>query len=312
MSRKFSRSRAPKLGAQGAGARRVAVVVPPALAGQRLDKALAALVDDVSRGKARKLIGAGAVYLGEQRCRVASRAVEAGDHLLATWHHAVEARSAAPLRVLYEDDDIVVVSKPAGQHVQGTELGDAGTLTRALQKRYGDDVRLMHRIDAGASGVLVAARHKKASGALTPQFREHTIGRRYLAITDSRPPDGPCERPLVKDGRTMRVARDSEDGLAARTEVLVLRSQTDQPTGPVLVEARLFTGRTHQIRVHLTSLGAPIVGDRRYGGRAAVRMCLHAVELDLQHPADGRGMHFEDAPGPDFWAAGGLEAGEET
>lgn len=295
------RGERPSLKEPAQGAERVEVTVPEALAGERLDKALAALVPTLSRTRARALIGMGGLYLGPDRCRVASRKVFAGDALTATWHPEVKAAPSFALMVLLEDEHVVAVDKPAGQIVQGTELGDTGTLQRELEKRYGDKIRLMHRLDGPASGVIVAARNRGASGALTPQFRDHTIDRRYWAVTEGIPAEGTCELRLRRDGRRVRVAAEGEEGMEARTEVKVLRVEQ----GRALVEARLFTGRTHQIRVHLAALGAPLVGDRAYGGPAAARLCLHAVRLGFAHPLGGREVVVEQPPGDDFWEAAG-------
>ncbi|MCA9515710.1 MAG: RluA family pseudouridine synthase, partial [Myxococcales bacterium] len=268
------RTQAMRLGPTGAGAERAVVTVPPALAGERLDKALAALVPALSRAFARKVVGLGGVYLGLSRCRVASKPVEAGDVLTATWHPDVSAPERFPLVVVYEDADVVVVDKASGQLSQGSELGDEGSLTRDLERRFGRDIRLMHRLDKGASGLLVAARTARASAALTPQVREHTMSRRYLALAAGVPADGACERPLIADGRRMRVAEPHEDGLPARSDVRVVRAGE----GAALVEVVLFTGRTHQIRVHMSHIGHPLLGDQLYGSGFATK----AVRL----PAD--------------------------
>lgn len=287
---------------------RASVVVPPELAGERLDKALAALVDEMSRGLARKTIGMGAVYIGRQRVRAASREVRVGDRLTATWHPKVTGEPAAHFELVevYSDGDIVVVDKPAGQLVAGTELGDVGSLQYQLSKRYGRDTRLMHRLDKPASGLLVAARTKAASKVLTPQFREHTIVRAYLAVAAGSVTPGRMERPLKKQGRRMRLAEAGEgDTLSARTELSVLESGE----GWSLVQAQLFTGRTHQIRLHATAAGAPLFGDRMYGGPSGARLALHATVLGFTS-VGGTERLFRRLPGDDFWQVAGLEPRE--
>ncbi len=290
----------PHLVKPAEGAERRQVRVPPELSGERIDRAIAALVPDVSRTLARRILGMGGVYLGHQRCRVAGKNVLAGDWITVTWDPEVSAPQDFPLEVLYEDARVVAVVKPAHQLVQGTELGDVGTLAHALAKRFGPDTKLMHRLDAPASGLLLAVKDPDASAALTPQFRRHTIGREYLAVTQGVPREGTCETPLAKDGRLMRPAGPGEAGLPARTDVAVVQTEG----GRALVRATLHTGRTHQIRVHLMSLGAPLVGDPTYGGPTAPRMCLHATRLVFQHPDDGREVELVCPPGDDFWAAG--------
>jgi len=307
---------APTGGGLAPGTVRQEADVPRALDGERLDRALAALIPDLSRTRARKVLAMGGVFLGQERVRVASRVVRAGDHLTATWHAAVQHADRFPLRVLYEDEAILVLHKPAGQLVQGTELGDVGSLTYALARRFGPEVRLMHRLDRGTSGVMVAARDRAASGVLTPQFREHTIERVYWAVTEGVPPAGRCELPLVRTKRRVRVADPSAGeraAMSARTDVRVLAHHPDPTRGLALVEATLHTGRTHQVRVHLAALGAPIVGDDAYGRRLpaherAGRLCLHAVRLGLDHPRTGERLVFQEAPEADFWEAAGFPA----
>ena len=294
----------PRLGAVARGAHREQVEVPVRLDGERLDRALAGLVEQLSRGMARRIIGMGSVYIGLERCRVASRKVRAGDRLTVTWHPDVKAPRTFPLEVIWESRDLVAVHKPSGQIVQGTELGDVGTLARELVGRFGDDIRLMHRMDAPASGVLVAARKGPSTEGLAAQFRTHDIKRCYVAITSESPLEGCCERPLIRDGRRMRVASQGEDGLSARTDFKVVAHSE----GRFLVRASLHTGRTHQIRVHLASMGAPIVGDRFYGGERSDRMCLHGYQLGFRAPANGEDVLLDCPPGADFWSAGGMSS----
>ncbi len=281
------------------------VVVPPELDGERLDKILAALVPALSRHLARKILAMGGVHLSRpgrprRRIRRASEPLHAGDLLEATWHPDVLAPERFELVVLHEDEDIVVVAKPAGQLSQGSELGDVGSLIHALTRRYGPELRLMHRLDKGTSGVMLAAKSPFASQALTPQLREHTIERRYLAITSGVPPEGPCEVPIVHAGRRVRAGRPDEPGALPARSVIHLRQVFGSPESPrALVEVELFTGRTHQIRIHLQHLGAPILGDLEHGGPPAPRLYLHAAILGFTHPR-GHPLRFERAPPDDF------------
>ena len=282
--------------------------MPARLAGERLDRALPALVEGLSRTRARKIIGLGGVYLGQERCRVASRAVRAGDALTATWHDAVSAAASHELVVLHEDTSLVVVDKPSGQHTQGTELGDAGTLIRALEARYGTGIRLMHRLDAPTSGAIAAGRGPEAVAALAAQFRAHAILRAYLAVTHGAPPEGPCRLSLAREGRRVRVARPDEQGsLPAHTELSVV----ERHGARALVLARLHTGRTHQVRVHLAALGCPVVGDRAYGGEDAPRLALHAWVLGLRHPRGAEPLDLTAAPPDGFWEAAGWRPSDE-
>lgn len=278
-------------------------IVPQPLAGERIDKALAALVPEMSRHLARKVLAMGGVQVNGKRVRMASFEVRMGDKLVATWHPDILQPERFPLTVVHEDDELVVVDKPSGQLSQGSELGDVGSLIYELMRRYGPDVRLMHRLDKGASGLLVAAKNPIASGWLTPLFREHRMERRYLALVSGSPREGEIAVPIVIEGRKARAARPGEDGLPARSEVRIREAWQ----GGALVEVQLFTGRTHQIRIHLAAVGAPIVGDAEYGGLEAPRLALHAAVLGIERP-DGRVLGVERAPGEDFWACRGVVA----
>ncbi len=287
-------------------ARKARVQVPEALGGARLDKVLAQLVPELSRREARKVLAMGAVTIGKKRVRIASWEVRAGDDIALTWHPDVLVPEHFALEIVYQDAAIAVVSKPSGQLSQGSELGDVGSLQYALMRHFGQHVRLMHRLDKGASGLLVAGLGPDATAFLTPQFRAHALERRYLALTAGTPAEGRCSVPIVIAGREARAARPGEDGLPAGTDVTVLEHFADTPLGPVsLVGASLTTGRTHQIRIHMQALGAPLVGDPEYGGPAAERLALHAATLGFNHP-DGTPRRFERAPDADFWQTAGL------
>ena len=277
-----------------------------ALEGERLDRALAASVDGLSRGRARQAIAMGGVYVGQRVVRVASRKVRGGDHVTVTWTGGSVPLSDHILRVVHLDEHVVVVAKPAGQHTQATALGDQGTLTALLAAEVDPEARLVHRMDAPASGLLVAGRGKRATEALASQVRAHHMVRRYVAVTSGVPPDGLCDLPLLKERGRVRVATaDEPKAQAARTEVRVVRTH-----GPrAFVEASLQTGRTHQVRVHLAGLGAPIVGDTTYGGVAAPRLCLHGAHLAFRHPAGGSPMVFDEAPDQAFWDAARIPDG---
>ena len=293
------RARPPKLSPPGHGVERRQVIVSHELAGERLDKALPALAEDVSRTLARKVIALGGVYLGLDRCKVASRKVSPGDCLTMTWHPKQQERPSFPLMVIYETAEFVVVNKAAGQHVQGTAQGDEGTLAKALTSAYGKDTQLAHRLDAPASGLILAGRTPKSVAGLMARFRDHEITRCYLALVEGRPPAGDCHLALRRDGRRMEVVAPSVEGAkAAHSHVEVLWSGEDKS----LVRIQLHSGRMHQARAHLSALGAPIVGDRLYGGTAKGRLCLHAAELSWDASED-KPLSFFAAPPEDFWAS---------
>jgi 23S rRNA pseudouridine1911/1915/1917 synthase len=264
----------------------------------RIDKVIAACVEALSRSRARKLLDQGAVFLGRKRCRVSSRAVLAGDQITVTWREASVAEPAAPLDVVFEDAHLAVLHKPVGQHSQGTALGDSGTVVRMVQKRFGGDAQIAHRLDAPTSGLLLVGKTADTVERLRPMVRDHALDRRYLALCSGAPTEGRCDKSLIREGRRTLVA-GADEGTAAATWFDIL----EQREGVALVRARLETGRTHQVRVHLQSMGTPILGDRLYGGPRAERMALHAWRLSLVHPVTGEEMAWRLDPEPSFWDA---------
>jgi 23S rRNA pseudouridine1911/1915/1917 synthase len=221
---------------------------------------------------------------------------------------------ALPLEVLYEDEDLIVVDKPAGLVVHPGPGHLRGTLVNALLHRCGDLAGIggvlrpgiVHRLDRGTSGVLVAAKHDQAHLALADQFREHRVERVYLALARGTPGEasGRIERPIGRHHRDRkRMSVSTRAGRPALTAWSVRRRYP--ASGATLLEVRPETGRTHQIRVHLASTGLPIVGDTVYGrsrGKAfaITRPALHAAVLGFDHPRSGERHRFEAPLPPDF------------
>jgi 23S rRNA pseudouridine1911/1915/1917 synthase len=309
-------ARAPD-GAPAADAVSLRFVVSEAEAGRRLDVALAALVG-VPRSQARRWIDAGCVRVDGDRARPGHR-VREGESLEAEPPEplpAALAPEAIPLAVLYEDADLIVIDKPAGLVVHPAPGHPRGTLVNALLHHcrdlagVGGVLRpgIVHRLDRGTSGVLVAAKHDAAHLRLAEQFRAHTIERVYLALVRGTPSaeSGGSERAIgrhPRDRKRMSVA--AFGGREASTAWSVVRRFPK--SGVSLLEVRPATGRTHQIRVHLASAGLPLLGDPVYGrgGRAARgrdafelrRPALHAAVLGFEHPQSGARLRFE-APLP--------------
>jgi 23S rRNA pseudouridine1911/1915/1917 synthase len=265
-------------------------------AGRRLDQFLAAHTPGLSRGAIRKLIDDGAAYVGKRRLKRASYLVREGD--VVELYAPQGERSAPPdvdLRILYEDEDLIVVDKPVGVAVQARREGDVGTLEWAVRRhrrtasRGRPYVAVVHRLDQPASGLVVLALRPGAAAKLSRAFAEHAPRRRYLAVVDGTPPSDALEvtLPIGAAGRKMRV--DPVHGRPARTHVRVLGRGNDR----ALVEAELATGRTHQIRVHLAAIGHPIAGDRLYGGSSQSRLALHAAALHFTHPRTGEHLELE-------------------
>ncbi len=212
---------------------------------------------------------------------------------------------AIPLSVLYEDDDLVVIDKAPGMVVHPAAGHRSGTMVHALLGRGGSwstaggtaRPGIVHRLDKGTSGLLVAARNDRAHRLLSAQLADRSLSRTYQAIVRGivRGSSGTLEGDIARHPTDRRRMAIVEGGRSARTHYLVL----EPLKGHTLLRCDLDTGRTHQIRVHLTAFGHPIAGDRDYGGGGVPeRPMLHAWRLRLRHPADGREMSFE-APLPD-------------
>jgi 23S rRNA pseudouridine1911/1915/1917 synthase len=217
------------------------------------------------------------------------------------------------LAVLYEDDDVVIVDKPAGLLTVPTEAREKDTLWSRvllyLQRRYGGRpyAGIVHRLDKDTSGAVAFARNRAALHFLQDRFREHAIDREYVAIVAGSPPDdGFYDAALVREeGRRRHVARPGEEGRRAVTHFRTLERLPQAS----LVAVRLETGRTHQIRVHFSAAGHPVIGDRVYGARdsrdaerEAPRQMLHARTLGFAHPSTGRRVFAEAALPADFTA----------
>lgn len=281
-------------------------------AGERLDRYLAAQFPALSRTRLAALIQQGCVRVGGQ-CVRPSRRVAPGE-LVEVHIVPREPLRALPveasLEILYEDDDVVVVNKPAGMTVHpgaGTPPGTA-TLAGALLHRYhslseeGGAVRpgIVHRLDKGTSGAMVVARNDTAHRGLAAQFAARTIEKTYLALVHGKmkEPAGSIRLSVARDLRRrtrMTTRRRPESGRASHTDWRALATIGSF----TLVEAGLRTGRTHQIRVHFSALGHPVVGDSLYGapknpqadGKALPsldRNFLHAARLAFLHPRTGR------------------------
>lgn len=285
--------------------------VPPALAGERLDR-IVALVLDVSRSLAAATIEAGGVSVDGEVARSGKIRLDEGQVVAIVAAPGDRDPNPQPdpsveFGVIHEDADIIVVDKPAGLVVHPGAGNPDGTLVNGLLARYpelaqlhGDPIRpgIVHRLDAGSSGLLVVARTDAAVEALIEQFAEHHAERTYLALVWGHPsaPHGVIDAPLGRSKRDPLRMAVVADGRWARTEYRVLR-QFDSPAALALLECRLETGRTHQIRVHLSSIDHPLVGDPTYGQRKprlqVQRPFLHAIRLAFRHPSTGERIEFE-------------------
>jgi 23S rRNA pseudouridine1911/1915/1917 synthase len=297
--------------------------VAPSEAGARLDVWLGARLPDLSRTRIKALVEAGDVLVEARRAKAAHR-LKAGER--------VEARvpplppeeltpEAIPLRIVFEDEHVLVVDKPAGMVTHPGAGQYAGTLAAAALAHapgmagVGGPRRpgIVHRLDKGTSGLIVLAKTAAAYAALTAALARRSVTRRYVCLVHGvvAPPSGVIDRPIGRDERSrvrMAVAREGR-GKRAVTRFRVLERFEDV----TYLECRLETGRTHQIRVHLASLGHPILGDTTYGKRGEARMtdpvlatlilarggvALHAAGLAFVHPATGERLDLV-SPLPD-------------
>jgi 23S rRNA pseudouridine1911/1915/1917 synthase len=294
-------------------------------AGQRLDRVVALRYPELSRTRVQELIEAGLILLDGRPAKGAQK-VRAGQLVEAEARQRPPARAEAesiPLEILYEDEDVIAVNKPAGMTVHAGAGNSRGTLVNALLGRgqalsqANDLLRpgIVHRIDKETSGVLLVAKNDAAHAKLGEAFRQRTVKKTYLALVQGLlpQPSGRIELAIGRDPKRrtrMAAVRKTAPGAAlrtareARTDWNVL-ARIDSTT---LVEVQLHTGRTHQIRVHFSALKRPIIGDTLYGGAAHLqvgkiampalgRNFLHAAKLGFSHPLTGTWLELH-APLP--------------
>jgi 23S rRNA pseudouridine1911/1915/1917 synthase len=305
------------------------VPIPASLAGERVDRALS-LLSGRSRAEVAGLIEAGAVFLDGRPVSSRHRKVSAGAHLAVTAppttlpKHDVAQCQAEELAVVYEDAELIVIDKPAGVVVHPGAGHESDTLVTALLARFPelkavpavrgwDPARpgIVHRLDKDTSGLLVVARTPDAREHLAAQLAARTMGRTYevLALGVLQEGQGVIEAPIGRSSRDPTRMAVRQDGRPARTRYRVLE-RFEVPFAATFLEVRLETGRTHQIRVHLSAIGHPVAGDRRYGGArdalSLARPFLHARRLELSHPRTGERLELSSPLSPDLVAV--LEA----
>ena len=287
----------------------ISEILPAALDGERVDRVVAFLAD-ISRSAAAQLIADGGVSVdGEPatsgKVRLAAGSTVEIDTGLIPVARAPAGDPVVEFTVVHVDDDVIVVDKPAGLVVHPGAGNPDGTLVNGLLARVpeladiGEPKRpgIVHRLDAGSSGLLVVARTAEALTALIAQFADHSAGRRYQALVWGHPAavHGIIDAPIGRDPADPLKMALVADGRHARTEY-ELQAKLLAPAPVSLLSCRLETGRTHQIRVHLAGVGHPLVGDTVYGDRRPVlglgRPFLHAAQLSFDHPATGERLTF--------------------
>jgi 23S rRNA pseudouridine1911/1915/1917 synthase len=278
--------------------------IPPALDGERLDRVVA-LITSESRTHAGALVDEGNVLVDDAVVTTRARKVRTGEVVEVRYDPGATsglpvADASVEVPVVYEDDDVVVVDKPAGLVVHPGAGNAEGTLVNGLLARYpeiagvGDPARpgIVHRLDKGTSGLLVVARRASAYESLVGQLADRSATRGYVALVWGHvdPPQGVVDAPIARSEREPTKMAITPDGRPARTHYARTATYTE-PKPTSLLSCRLETGRTHQIRVHLAAIGHPVVGDDRYGGdRPALRPgrpFLHAETLAFDHPSTG-------------------------
>lgn len=285
-------------------------VIPDSLHGQRLDRVVS-LVADISRAATAALLESGGVTLDGIDARSGKVKVREGQVLevdpgKVPVRQLPAADSGIDVEVVHADDDVIVVNKQAGLIVHPGAGNPDSTLVNGLLARYpeiagvGEPMRpgIVHRLDAGTTGLMLVARTQRAYEELVGLLARREVTRKYLAIVWGafERTTGIIDAPIGRDHRDPTKMAVVVDGKHARTHYAVQRAFTE-PQPCSLVECSLETGRTHQIRVHLASIGHPVVGDAVYGGARSVlsapRPMLHACRLALVHPFTGESLAFE-------------------
>lgn len=296
------------------GVSTIEAVIAPHADGWRLDRALADAVPTLSRERLKVLISAGNVTGPAGPARDPARKAAAGTRfalILPAPAPAHNEAQAIALNVVFEDEHLIVVDKPASMVVHPACGNPDGTLVNALLHHCAGQLSgiggvarpgIVHRIDKDTSGLIVAAKHDRAHEGLARQFKAHSIDRRYLAIVGGRPVtgSGTVDAPLARSATNRKKVAIVPGGRRAVTHWKLVRPLADA----ALIECRLETGRTHQVRVHMASIGHPLLGDPVYGRTKTVhrpiletlgfrRQALHAIRLGFIHPVNSLAMAFD-------------------
>jgi 23S rRNA pseudouridine1911/1915/1917 synthase len=305
------------------GHQTIDVRLEPAHAGWRLDRALAAAVPTLSRERLKTLIRSGAVEARGSAVRDPALKVKGDEALRVAVPEPRPAHNEPqdiPLTILFEDEHLLVIDKPAGLVVHPAAGNFDGTLVNALLHHCAGKLSgiggvarpgIVHRIDKDTSGLLVVAKTDVAHEGLARQFAAHSIDRRYLAIVSGVPRSGggTIDAPLARSATNRKKIAIVEGHRGKRAVTHWKRLEVLR--GATLVECRLETGRTHQIRVHLASVGHPLVGDPAYGRSGTThgkllkelgfhRQALHATELGFTHPVTRHRLSFSSPMPPDM------------
>jgi 23S rRNA pseudouridine1911/1915/1917 synthase len=278
--------------------------------GARLDKYVCQKLPELSRTRAQKLIADGCITVNDHVVKPGLK-LNIGDRLKVIILPTPPSRltpEAMPLNIIYEDDDLLVVDKPAGLTVHPAPGHPSHTLVNALLSHFphladiGDSLRpgIVHRLDKDTSGVMLVAKNSLAQADLAEQFKTHSVTKAYLVLVKGHltPENGIIEAAIGRDPRHRQRMAVVAGGREARTEYRVIKYIGDY----TLLEVMPETGRTHQIRVHLAAIGFPVVGDKVYGVKSPLlsRQFMHACRLGFKLPSSGEYVEFKSELPPDL------------
>ncbi len=276
----------------------------------RLDKYVGEKCPELSRTYAQRLIADGCITVNDRLAK-ASLKLSIGDRLRVVIPPTTPSSlspEAIPLNIIYEDEDLLVIDKPAGLTVHPAPGHPSHTLVNAILSHFpdladvGDSLRpgIVHRLDKDTSGVMLVAKNRTAQLNLSDQFKTHSVVKTYLALVKGHltPEQGIIEAAMGRDPRNRKRMAVVAEGREARTEYRVIKYLGNY----TLLEVMPETGRTHQIRVHLSAIGYPVVGDKVYGVKSAhlSRQFLHASRLGFKLPSSGEYVEFESELPPDL------------
>lgn len=281
------------------------LIIPIEAKGERFDKFLSQQFPHLSRGRIQEAISSGEILLGGEVVSQKYK-LKGGEHISLALKEAVvleDLPEDIPLRIVYEDESILVINKPSGLTVHPGAGQRAGTLMNALLHHRPELAHLpragiVHRLDKNTSGLMVIAKTEKARLKLIDDLKLHKVGRVYIALVQGELLSGlTINKPIGRhpvDRKKMAVLEHSNTAKEAVTHVRIIKKFK----ACTLIEAKLETGRTHQIRVHLADLGYPLVGDKVYGRKpqSFSRQALQAIKLSLNHPETGQSLLFEIKP----------------
>ena len=278
--------------------------------GVRLDKYVCQKCSELSRTYIQKLISNGHITVNDRMAKAGLK-LNIGDRLRVIIPSAVPsplAPEAIPLNIIYEDDDLLVIDKPPGLPIHPAPGHPSHTLVNAILSHLptlpetDDSLRpgIVHRLDKDTSGVMLVAKNRQAQANLIDQFKTHSVVKAYLALVKGHltPESGVIEAPIGRDSRNRKRMAVATKGREARTEYDVVKYIGDY----TLLEVKPETGRTHQIRVHLSAIGYPVVGDKVYGVKSDYlsRQFLHACRLGFKLPSTGEYVEFQSELPPDL------------